>query len=163
MTPPGGKAPAELEMVEKHGQYGWERFKEHEGFNERWWSAYRFAPAGSTFFEIRCAGVEVARLQLVEGVHFAGYVDAPDLGDTGLEIAFVEVASDCRRQGIGRRLVALLYARYPKRRLFGFSEGADDFWSSLGWDRYERAGLWRPLYIQPLIVESAVGPRAVPN
>jgi ribosomal protein S18 acetylase RimI-like enzyme len=150
VTSPARNAPVELELVEKHGEHSWDRFEQHEGFNDRWWRQRLNPRDGSRFFEVRCAGLEVARLELVDGGRFAGYVGAPDLGDAGLQIAFVEVASEYRRQGIGRRLMSLLYGRYPTRRLFGFSEGADDFWSSLGWDRYEnRRPKHRPLYIQP--------------
>jgi hypothetical protein len=59
-----------------------------------------------------------------------------------------------RGRGIGHAVIDLLHNRYPDRQLVAFSEGADGFWSSLGWLRHlhadpEEASLRRPLFIQP--------------
>ena len=40
-------------------------------------------------------------------------------------------------EGIGSAVVRLLQDDHPGRRLVAFSEGAEGFWSSVGWDRYE--------------------------
>jgi GNAT superfamily N-acetyltransferase len=102
-------------------------------------------------------GVEVARVELDH--HFGGslHVGAPELGATALEIQFMEVAASHRRQGIGAPVVERLEDEYPDRRLLALSEGADEFWASLGWERFDYSDglrLYRPLFVQPLDRES---------
>jgi GNAT superfamily N-acetyltransferase len=97
---------------------------------------------------------EVARVELDNEVGIDHYADVPPLGATALEIQFIEVHDDHRGRGIGHAVIDLLHSRYPDRRLVAFSEGADGFWSSLGWRRHlhadpEEASFFRPLFIQP--------------
>jgi hypothetical protein len=43
-------------------------------------------------------------------------------------------------------------AAHPCRRLVAFSEEADEFWSSLCWDRFDHPDgptFYRPLFVQP--------------
>jgi hypothetical protein len=81
--------------------------------------------------------------------HYAG---TPSLGERALEIQFIEVKDEQSRLGIGTEVVESLIALHPNRRMVAFSEGADGFWSSLGWKRHEHATepqFYRPLFIQP--------------
>ena len=66
-----------------------------------------------------------------------GYGIDPQLAAIALEIVFIEVACAYRRQGVGTEIVQGLGVCHPDRRLVAFSEGADDFWASLGGRRYE--------------------------
>jgi ribosomal protein S18 acetylase RimI-like enzyme len=73
------------------------------------------------------------------------------LESNALEIQFIEVANECRRQGIGTEIVRELAATHPNRTLVAFSEQADEFWASLGWRRYDHPKeprFHRPLFIQ---------------
>ena len=125
------------------------------GFTLTWW--YRrpvYPDSRSTFLRGLEAGDEVARIELDDGVGINHYAGVPHLGSTGLEVQFIEVHADHRLRGIGHAVIDSLYERYPDRRLVAFSEDADGFWSSLGWDRHvhadpEQARFYRPLYIQP--------------
>jgi hypothetical protein len=67
-----------------------------------------------------------------------------------LDIEFVEVSDTCRRGGIGTAIARGLEAKYSDRTLVAFSEQANDFWGSLGWDRYVHSTRpWnRPLSVQ---------------
>lgn len=67
-----------------------------------------------------------------------------------LEIAFIEVApAECGR-GIGTQAVRALEQRHRDRQLLAYSEEADGFWASLGWEPFHHPdGDWRTLFIQP--------------
>jgi hypothetical protein len=50
-------------------------------------------------------------------------------------------------------MVKELERRFPNRRLLAFSEEADGFWTSLGWERFDHPDgprFYRPLFIQPV-------------
>lgn len=95
-------------------------------------------------------GTEVARVEFDDpgGIN-PEYANVPNLGDERLEIQFIEVAIGARGHGVGRRVVRNLMERHPNRRLFAYSEGADRFWASLGWEPFEHpAGGYRTLFVQ---------------
>ncbi|WP_026875686.1 GNAT family N-acetyltransferase [Jiangella gansuensis] len=146
-----------LVLIEKRrgrddDRYTWQRFELSESFNERWWNEPRLLDAGATYFEVRLDGVEVARVELDDQADFAHDFGAPRLGAAALEIQFIEVAPAHRGKGIGTEVVARVAASNPGRRLLALSEHADEFWSSLGWQRYghpEGHQRRRPLYLQP--------------
>lgn len=97
-------------------------------------------------------GTEVARVEFDDpgGIN-PEYANVPNLGDERLEIQFIEVATGARGHGVGRRVVRSLMEQHPDRRLFAYSEGADLFWASLGWEPFEHpAGGYRTLFVQPL-------------
>lgn len=79
---------------------------------------------------------------------------APVIGAERLEIQFIEVAIEARGRGIGTRVLQSLGKRHPDRRLLAYSEGADGFWTSLGWQRFDHPDgqpqLDRALFIQPV-------------
>jgi hypothetical protein len=102
-------------------------------------------------------GDEVARIELDdEGFETTNFAGAPELGEERLEIQFFEVSSHRRGRGIGTSVVGLLAKMYPGRRLCALSVGADCFWASLEWNRYEHVGQtargpqYSPLFVQPL-------------
>jgi GNAT superfamily N-acetyltransferase len=95
---------------------------------------------------------EVARVDLHENFEGSMHAGAPCLGRQALEIQFFEVAQSWRRQGIGVEVVSRLADLYPTRRLLALSEEADEFWSSLGWARFDYWDgpvQYRPLFVQP--------------
>lgn len=125
------------------------------GFTLDWWYRGPVYPGSRrTFLRGLKAGDEVARIELDDAVGIDHYAGVPHLGFTGLEFQFIEVRADHRLRGIGHAVIDRLYDRYPDCRLVAFSEDADGFWSSLGWDRHvhaepEQARFYGPLYIQP--------------
>ncbi|WP_198663566.1 GNAT family N-acetyltransferase [Jiangella endophytica] len=146
-----------LVLIEKRrrpddDRYTWQRFELSEHFNERWWNEPRLFDDSATYFEVRLDGVEVARVELDDRVGFARDFGAPQLGAAALEIQFIEVAPAYRGRGIGTEVVTRIAALHPGCRLMALSEHADEFWSSLGWQRYERPERHlrgQPLYLQP--------------
>ncbi|PSK66981.1 hypothetical protein B0E53_01056 [Micromonospora sp. MH33] len=147
-----------VELNRPLGERLWFPFTYEEaglGFNDRWWyNSPVYPDSKSLFLRVLQNNIEVARVHLDNEVAIDHYADVPPLGATALEIQLVEVHNDHRGRGIGRTVVSLLHNRYPDRRLVAFSEGADGFWSSLGWRRHlhadpEEASSFRPLFIQP--------------
>ncbi|MBM0232476.1 hypothetical protein JNW91_11735 [Micromonospora sp. STR1_7] len=131
----------------------WYPFAENNAFSPSWWD-YRSLDGDKsyTFLEVRQGGAEVARIELDPDVMIDHYLKTPELGNSALEIELIEVAESQRRRGVGTKIIQGLVSRYPDRRLLAFSEGAEDFWASLGWTRYdhpEGPQLNRPLFIQP--------------
>ena len=127
-------------------------FDEHDGFTDDWWNRPMGDEPKYRFIQVLSDGVEVARVELDEKVYTAHYEGAPNLGDTALEIQFIEVSDKYRRQGIGAAVVHRLAALYVDRRLVAYSKAADRFWPSLGWQRYDHAEgprFHRSLFIQP--------------
>jgi hypothetical protein len=62
------------------------------------------------------------------------------------------VSTVATRRGIGTQVVRGLAELHRGRRLFAYSENADEFWASLGGDRFDhRDGpqFHRALFIQP--------------
>jgi GNAT superfamily N-acetyltransferase len=98
-------------------------------------------------------GSEVARVEFDDpgGIN-PEYANVPDLGEERLEIQFLEVATAARGHGVGGQVVRRLMKRHLDRRLFAYSEGADRFWVSLGWESFEHsAGGYRTLFVQPAV------------
>ncbi|MFY1659424.1 GNAT family N-acetyltransferase [Micromonospora sp. WMMD1274] len=148
-----------VELDRPVGERFWFPFTYEEaglGFNNQWWYDGPVYPhSKSIFLRVLENNNEVARVHLDNEVGTIDhYADVPPLGATALEIQFIEVHDDHRGRGIGHAVIDLLHNRYPDRRLVAFSEGADGFWSSLGWRRHlhadpEEAPFRRPLFIQP--------------
>jgi len=119
--------------------------------NPHWWDGVRYRDDSPWFVQVLEDDVEVARVELVEdgGVN-PTHVGVPVIGDERLMIHLIEVATTVRRRGIGTQVVLGLAERHPARRLYAYSEGADGFWDSLGWDRFtDPAKRSRSLYIKP--------------
>jgi GNAT superfamily N-acetyltransferase len=133
-------------------RYSWEPFADSDEFNQDWWCSQVDPDDPYLLFEVRLGETEVARLDLEAGVAINDAFAVPELGAATLEIGFFEVAKSRRRQGIGTRVVRALAARYPEQRLLAFSEQADDFWASLGWQPYghpDGPTAHRTLFVQP--------------
>lgn len=95
-------------------------------------------------------GTEVARVEFVDpgGIN-PEFANVPDIGGERLEILFLEVATEARGRSVGGRAVRSLMERHPDRRLFAYSEGADRFWASLGWEAFDHpAGGYQTLFVQ---------------
>ena len=139
--------------VRRNGRSKYESpFTEHDGFTDDWWNRPMGDAPKYRFIQVLRDGAEVGRVELDEKVYTAHYAGAPDLGDVALEIQFIEVVENCRRQGIGAAIIEYLAETHQRRRLVAFSEGADGFWSSLGWQRYdhpEGPRFHRPLFVRP--------------
>jgi GNAT superfamily N-acetyltransferase len=119
--------------------------------NERWWDEVRYYVDQPWFVQVLVDGVEVARVELDDpgGIN-PEYTAVPAIGSERLEIQFIEVARGAQGRGVGTQVVRALEERHADRRLFGYSEGADSFWTALGWERFDHAdGFHRPLFIQP--------------
>lgn len=123
--------------------------------NDQWWSDVRYYYVTEPWFvQVFEDGSEVARVEFDDpgGIN-PEYTDVPKLGKERLEIQFIEVAAAASRRGIGTRVVHGLTELYSNRRLFAYSEEADDFWASLGWQRFDhRDGqpqFHRALFIAP--------------
>jgi GNAT superfamily N-acetyltransferase len=133
-------------------RYVWAPFELSDQFNGDWWDSPPYLTDDPHFVVARAQGIEVARVELDHDFRGSLHVGAPDLGASALEIQFVEVAASHRRQGIGAEVVHRLAAAYPDRRLLAMSEGADEFWASLRWERYDYWDgpiQYRPLFIRP--------------
>lgn len=124
-------------------------FKADQRFRPGWWDRWPAAGA-SDFFGVEAEGVEVARVQIVPAVFPEEYLGVPPFGPDMLKIQLLEVAVDRRREGLGARVVQALSHVFQGRRFEAFSEGADEFWMSLGWHRFEHPdGHHQSLFIEP--------------
>jgi hypothetical protein len=128
-----------------------------DGFNGQWWYNSPVYPSDPDIFLRAFEGDnEVARIHLIdEKIDIDHYVDVPSLGASVLKIHLLEVRNGHRGCGIGRGVISLLHNRYPNRRLVAFSEGADGFWSSLGWRQHMFGDTERPFSYQPLFIQPA--------
>lgn len=103
--------------------------------------------------QVLANGVEVARVEFDDpGDINPNYEGVPTLGDERLEIQLIEVATAARGNRIGTQLVHGLADRHRDRRLFAYSEEADRFWASVGWEPFYDPGpgpVGRTLFIQP--------------
>lgn len=134
------------------GRYTWLPFEHDDRFRRDWWEAPYLCGNENVCVQVWQGSVEVARVLLDEVVGISHYAGAPLLDGIALKIQFFEVAAGHRGEGIGSAVVRLLEDAHQGRRLVAFSEGADGFWSSLGWDRYEHGeepGRFQALFVQP--------------
>lgn len=136
--------------------YGWQPFTGDSGsFTLGWWDdAWRFQYASKRrWFGATLAGEEVCRVEIELGSADDYSVGSAILGtDPIVGIEFIDVAETHRRRGIATAVIRHVELEFPDHRLVAFSEEADSFWSSLGWDRHghpEGDDLHRPLFVQP--------------
>lgn len=115
-------------------------YTESDDFNEDWWQpgCIVFDSAeDSDRFQILLRGVEVGRIMAVDdGTHPATEFGVP-AKDSFVHLPFIETAESWRRQGLATQMLRLLREYYQDRNLMAFSEGADDFWDSTAWERFE--------------------------
>lgn len=134
-------------------KYAWTPFAPGDQFTPDWWDRVPYMDDNPHYVGVWLDDVNVARVELDHEFRGSAHIGAPKLGDRALEIQFIEVAESYRGQGIGTETIRLLVAHHPGRRFVALSEDADDFWASLGWDRYDhREGptRYRPLFVAPL-------------
>lgn len=145
-----------LDYIEKrresHSRYEWTPFEQNDDFTSDWWDDVPYRIDDPWFVQVLFEGVEVARVELDDTVDISHYEGTPQLGPAALEIQLIEVSSKFRRRGVATEVVRGLVAGNPARRLVAFSEEADEFWSSLGWERYDQRESpmsFRPLFVHP--------------
>ncbi|WP_064689452.1 hypothetical protein [Rhodococcus qingshengii] len=149
-------APATLDLVDlRRGAADrgtWMPFASSGAYEHpHWWNRVPYAAADPWYVQVLEAGIEVGRVQLDQKVHIEHYANVPAIGSERLEIQLIEVAAAARGRGVGTRVVRGLAERHPDRRLVAYSEGADGFWASLGWSRFDNPdGRYRALFIQPV-------------
>jgi GNAT superfamily N-acetyltransferase len=149
--------PPSLHLLERRripgdDRYAWTPFERSDQFAADWWDDPPYLSNDPWYVQALLDGEEAARIELDPEVHIDHYADTPDLAASGLEIVFFEVSAARQRQGIGTAVICALLAQHPDRRFVAFSEEADEFWASLGWDRFlnaESPDVYRPLFIQP--------------
>lgn len=128
-------------------------FSESDDFTDGWWddTIYGFEPT-QHFYSFYEGQYEVARVEVeVQDILNAEY-ELPDSPSPYAVIHFFEVSEDPRRKGYGTEAVQLIADRYEAMPLVAFSEGADDFWGSLGWARCvhrTEPDDYRPMYVGP--------------
>lgn len=126
------------------------------GFRHHWWEdvfAHTRNPDHYPYSFADETGKEVARALLRAR---AGFVDVEDAGVSlpadALSVDRIEVREDLRypRRGIGTYVVRELEFLYPASTLYAFSEDADEFWRSTGWEfvpRRDGHTSYRPLFV----------------
>lgn len=115
------------------------------GFRAGWWETYFHNTRNRHHRPYSFAdhtGAEAARALLRE---WAGFSDLEGAGVSlpprAVAVDFLEVREDLHhpRRGIGTQVVRLIETICPDETLFAFSEGADEFWGSTGWELVPRA------------------------
>ena len=117
--------PFDWKAVYEHPHW-WNRQLGDDHGSCRCWRAVRKSP-----------GAEVTRIEFDDpgGINPI-YANVPPLGGERLEIQLIEVAATARGRRLGTQVVRALAERYPNRRLFAYSEGADRFWASIAWEPF---------------------------
>lgn len=106
--------------------------------NDAWWDGVPYYVSTPWFVQVLQDGAEVARIELaVDAEVNCEYADAPTIGPERLAIQLIEVAAESRGRGIGTQCMQVLTERHPNNRFLAYSEGAERFWHSLGWDRHD--------------------------
>lgn len=126
-------------------------FSASDDFTDGWWddTIYGFEPC-QHFYSFYYSQHEVARVEVeIQDVLSEEY-EPPEHPAPYAVIHFFEVSEDHRRKGYGTEAVQLITDRYEAMPLVAFSEGADDFWGSLGWARHQHKvepEHSRPMYV----------------
>lgn len=126
-------------------------FSESDDFTDVWWedTIYGFEPS-QHFYSVYDGQNEVVRVETeIQDILNEEYEVSAHPGPYAV-IHFFEVSEDHHRKGYGTEAVQLIADRYEAMPLVAFSEGADDFWASLGWTRYEHKtepDHSRPMYV----------------
>lgn len=126
-------------------------FSESDDFTDGWWDdiIYGFEPS-QHFYSVFDGQHEVARVEVeIQDVLNPEYELPRHQGQYAV-IHFFEVSEDHRRRGRGTDAVQLIADLYEGTPLVAFSEGADGFWGSLGWGRYEHKT--EPEHSRPMYV-----------
>lgn len=117
-------------------------FQVVEGFDDCWWHdrAGRVgedSPEGKEYIQFLADGVEVGRAEVTDWPLSDSYIGI-DSEVLTKEIWFFEIRRDLRRHHYGAAFARHLISHYSGFPLIAFSEGADEFWSGIGWHYYPR-------------------------
>jgi hypothetical protein len=119
-------------------RYVWKPFEPNAQFDrDDWWDDLPSRWDNPWFVQVLLDGTEEARVELDETFYGSAHDGAPELGPEVLVVRQIEVGRSHRRLGIGSKVVAGLAAAIPGRRLIALGMDADEFWASLGWDRFD--------------------------
>lgn len=126
-------------------------FSQSDDFTDGWWddTIYGFEPT-QHFYSFYEGPHEVARVEIEVQDSLNEEYELPDSPGPYAVTHSFEVSEDHRRKGYGTEAVQLIADRYEAMPLVAFSEGADDFWGSLGWARYEHKT--EPEHSRPMYV-----------
>jgi GNAT superfamily N-acetyltransferase len=136
-------------------RYRWVPFDHDDRYEQDdWWDSPPYGQDDPWFVQVMSDGEEVARVELDETWSGSHHEGAPKFGREVLVVRQIEVAEPYRRQGIGSRVVAGLIAAHPYRRFIALSMDADEFWTSVGWERFDDLSRGpfhpgKPLFVQP--------------
>jgi ribosomal protein S18 acetylase RimI-like enzyme len=116
-------------------------FSPSDDFSDEWWvdSIVGYDPTEQQFYGVFDGQHEVARIEVEIVPDLGEEYPAPSASGPYAVIHFFEVSEDHRRRGHGTRAVDLLESHYGGLSLVAFSEGADEFWDSVGWERHENS------------------------
>lgn len=153
----GGEAPALTLMRLKPATSAgvvFKPFSASDDFTEGWWtdSLYGYSSADEVdeqFYAIFNGQDEVARIEAELKDHLDGEYPTPGTPGPYAVIHFFEVSAEHRRRGYGTAAIQLLSAQLPDVPV-AYSEEADEFWGSLGWERFEHKADpsgFRPMYV----------------
>jgi GNAT superfamily N-acetyltransferase len=130
----------------------WTPFDDSVEFTPDWWDHPPYGEDDPWYVRVLRDGDEVGRVKFHDRkMSLRSYGVDRLIATKALDVAFFEVSNACRRKGIGTEMVRGLEARHPDRILVAFSEGADDFWGSLDWRRYDH--LTDPRFHRTLFVQ----------
>ncbi len=140
-----------LRVLEPASSDGRKPFRSSDQFDDRWWPGRQIGSIDrNRYISVWKGNAEVARAHLDITTRVSEDFGLPNRDERFVEFVFLEVARDQRCVGLGTEVVGLIAALYPRRAFAAFSEGADGFWSSLGWARFEHlehARRYRPIYV----------------
>jgi hypothetical protein len=140
----------ELPPVQEDG-FLYKPFTTMDGFQQPWWEdlAYGYKRNRNFFFSFFEDQIEVARAEIELKNDAGSHYGFRTPSNPCAVIHFFEVAEGRRRTGVGTQALSLLRSRFGFSPLVAYSEEADDFWDSLGWNRHEYpdSAAYRPLYV----------------
>lgn len=124
-----------------------------DGFRDDWWNSHSDSHA-EYFYELRNERQPVCRAAVSPVDYEIGsrYVPQPHFPSGAARIDLIETRDSYQRNGYASEMVQRLTELHAPRTLAGFSEGADEFWTSIGWKPhyYEDEPGWRTFMTPPL-------------
>jgi GNAT superfamily N-acetyltransferase len=135
----------------RDGRADYKPFSRDMSFEDSWWSgvAWGYDDGETEFLSFQQGGVEVARAELSLDKRPNENYHVPSAGRRFVQVEFFEVSEDHRGRGFGTRAMRAVAQRYAAQCILAYSEEADQFWSSLGWMRFQNLASrnYRPLYV----------------
>lgn len=117
-------------------------FSASDDFTDGWWDDFLYGYSSvdevdEQFYAVFNGQDEVARIEVEIEDALGEEYPAPSVPGPYAVIHFFEVSEEHRRRGYGTQVIRLIEQHYEGMPLVAFSEDADDFWGSLGWERHE--------------------------